>query len=60
MRTQPYKHLMNTWTPLLTKRFRCGHEKTEANTLINRYGDKETKRCRCCHNANNHKYKRAA
>ena len=51
-----YKKLLPVWTDLMVKRFRCGHERTEANTIINRYffGTKmrEQPRCRACHNQN--------
>jgi hypothetical protein len=57
-----YKILPDTWAGLVVATFSCGCERTEANTLINRYPLRkfrrgkvvkiwrETKRCRRCHN----------
>jgi hypothetical protein len=49
MNPQPYKQLMKSWLPLMIERFKCGHEKTPANTIVCT-GKKEIKRCRACHN----------
>lgn len=60
MRPQPvkaFRKIVNHWLDLSIKRFSCGHEKTAANTLIARYGNKQACRCRKCHNAKSAAYR---
>ena len=57
-----YKLMPDTWSGLVVATFSCGCERTEANTIINRYPQRavrrgnvvkiwrEVKRCRRCHN----------
>lgn len=51
--------LRNTWDVLAYKTFKCGHLKTEPNTLINRWGNYRIERCRQCHNEASRKWYRS-
>jgi len=37
--------------------YRCGHRRTEENTIINKWGSAAYRRCRQCHLDNNRFYK---